>query len=90
MPRGPSIEKIFTTDLSNTRRAATGQLAASSFNVNLCENCTSAHFDCLDDEGRAFASALIPPQSFRDLAAWFCEAAEALEKEGMLKRTVQG
>lgn len=90
MPRGPNMEKVFTTDLTKVRRAATGQLAASSFNVDLCENCISAHFDGLDDEGRVFASALIPPQAFRDLAAWFCEAAEALEKEGLLKRGMQG
>lgn len=65
-----------------------GRLMANSFNISICTSCDAAHFDCLAEDGTTvFTSAVIGPEAFRSMAAWFTEAAINHERQTGKKAT---
>jgi hypothetical protein len=63
----------------DVERATDGRLIASAFDITLCDTCDSGHFNLSDEQDRVFATAAIPPEHFRNMAAWFTDAAVRFE-----------
>lgn len=60
-------------------RATDGRLIAAAFDIALCDTCDSGHFNLSDGQDQVFATAAIPPEHFREMAAWFTDAAVRFE-----------
>jgi hypothetical protein len=73
------MSRVDLSKVKHTRRD--GRLLATSFNVSVCSECDAAHFDLMDPDGNVFATALIPPDHFLQVAAKFCEFSEFMNAD---------
>lgn len=59
--------------------AADGRLLATSFEMSVCETCDSVHIDLQGKDGEVFCSAIIAPESVREMGAYLIELANHID-----------